>query len=136
MALQVGRRGRGRPPKTAGESKRSKVFMRMRPSVKAALEAEARQTSRSLSEEVEARLEASLRGERSIDERLDDMYGRHAAELLKLIGRIFRGAPAWAGVSAEDEWLNHPIAYAMAERQIRRVLERLRPPESPQTLSG
>jgi len=138
MALQqqAGRRGRGRPPKTGGEVKRSKVFMRMRPSVKAALDAEAREAGRSLSEEIEARLEASLRGERSLDERLDDIYGRHAAELMKLIGRILRGSPAWAGVSAEDEWLNHPIAYTMAERQIRRMLERLRPPDAPPSIPG
>jgi Arc-like DNA binding dprotein len=51
---------RGRPPKTPGEAKRAQFNTRVRPSLKSALDVAAQANRRSVSEEVEARLEQSF----------------------------------------------------------------------------
>jgi len=51
---------RGRPPKTAGEAKRAQFNTRLRPRLKLALETAAQENRRSVSEEVEFRLEWSF----------------------------------------------------------------------------
>lgn len=53
------KKARGRPPKTAAERKRNNVTIRMRDATKADLEAAAAGNQRSLSEEIEFRLEES-----------------------------------------------------------------------------
>jgi hypothetical protein len=53
-------RRRGRPPLHRGEAKRAQITTRIRPSVKERLDQAASANRRSVSEEIEARMEASF----------------------------------------------------------------------------
>mgnify|MGYP001462044726 CR=1 FL=1 len=75
------KRGRGRPPLSPGQAKRSSFNTRIRPEIKKLLEREARKAGRSLSEEIEYRLEGSLQNEQ---ERYEEFGGRNGYELCRL----------------------------------------------------
>jgi hypothetical protein len=64
--MMVQGKQRGRPPLEPGKAKRAAFNTRLRPSLKLALEAAAKQEGRSLSEEIEFRLERSLEDQRQI----------------------------------------------------------------------
>jgi hypothetical protein len=100
---------RGRPPKTLGEAKRAQFNTRLRPSLKAALDAAARANGRSVSEEVEARLEQSLTLETFLGGRdalimaaTFALAGQRAAE--------HEGHPEW-GLA---QWRQDPVCYETA----------------------
>lgn len=63
----------GRPSLPAAERKRNNVTMRLRDETKARLEADARRNQRSLSEEIEWRLELSLDREDTIKRTIEVM---------------------------------------------------------------
>lgn len=58
--VEAKKKGRGRPPKPAQQRKRNNVTIRMRDALKSSIEHAASAHQRSLSEEIEARLERSL----------------------------------------------------------------------------
>src|SRR5580704_9417230 len=62
---------RGRPPLDPGVAKRASFNTRLRPALKLALETAAKQEGRSLSEEIEFRLEQSLDDERHLADALE-----------------------------------------------------------------
>ena len=110
---QALKRGRGRPPKE-GETKRAFFTTRIRESLKARLEADAAEQGRSLSEEIELRLEDSYRGlewrfggKRSLDwavmlfSNLDFAGGMEATQ---------QGHPEWT----MDEWLKDRRCFEVA----------------------
>jgi hypothetical protein len=108
---------RGRPPKTPGEAKRAQFNTRLRPSLKAALDAAARANGRSVSEEVEARLEQSLTLETVLGGRDALMMaatfalaGRHAAR--------HEGHPEWGPA----QWREDPVCYETAILAVAKVL--------------
>ena len=73
---------RGRPPLAPGKAKRASFNTRLRPSLKVVLEAAATQQGRSLSEEIEFRLERSLDDQRLLVEALELGFGRQVAGLM------------------------------------------------------
>jgi hypothetical protein len=117
--------GRGRPPRTPGEAKRSQFNTRVRPSLKAALDAAAQTNRRSVSEEVEARLEQSLLLETILGGR-DALFmaatfalaGQHAAE--------HEGHPEWG----LREWREDPACYETAILAVAEQLWRQHPKQS------
>jgi hypothetical protein len=79
---------RGRPPRTPGEAKTAQFNTRARPSLKAKLDAAAQANQRSVSEEVEVRLEQSFSLETLLGRRealfpavAFALAGQHAAEI-------------------------------------------------------
>ena len=64
------KRGRGRPPKPAESRKRNNVTLRVRDETKALLERDAAQHQRSLSEEIEARIEQGFTLEKALGGRV------------------------------------------------------------------
>jgi hypothetical protein len=99
-------RRRGRPP-IGSEVKRASFNTRLRESLKRRLEDAADQNGRSLSEEIERRLEASLDREHTLDEAIATAFGGpRTAALLKTMGTL-----AYMRCAAEDEWLSDYHAF-------------------------
>ena len=81
---------RGRPPLDPGVAKRASFNTRLRPALKLALETAAKQEGRSLSEEIEFRLERSLDDERHLADALELGFGRQVAGLMLAIGYVIK----------------------------------------------
>ena len=80
-------RRRGPKPKGPFEDKRKTLTTRITEQMRIALEGAANDSGRSLSQEIELRLERSFEPGRSLEKQLEERYGRHGALLLALIGR-------------------------------------------------
>jgi hypothetical protein len=130
------RRRTGRPKTTIREKPGEYIGFRAPSELKAALETTATAAGRSLSTEVQFRLAQSFRGGETLDDALQMAYGPQGAELLRLLGRITRGAPGARGMDIEDDWADDPTAFSIAERSIKHALERLRPAGDPLPLTG
>jgi hypothetical protein len=100
---------RGRPPKTAGEAKRAQFGTRLRPSLKAALDAAAGENGRSLSEEIEARLEQSF----ALEELLGSQEALFPAVAFALAGKTAAAVSTVAGEPVPN-WLNDQHCYEEA----------------------
>ena len=88
---------RGRPALKPGSPKRSSFNTRLRTEIKQQLETEAQIVGRSLSEEIEFRLERSLQQEA-------DSGGRQLHGLLDLLVGVAKIIQARTGKSASDDW--------------------------------
>ena len=95
MAKQT--RRTGRPPSTPGQPKRSAFNTRLRAEIKKRLELEAESAGRSLSEEIEFRLERSLQQEA-------DSGGRQLHGLLRLLVGATEIIQERRGKSPFDDW--------------------------------
>jgi hypothetical protein len=73
---------RGRPPMKAGEAKRASFNTRLRGALKSELEKSASDSGRSLSEEIEFRLEQSVQRQRALREMLELRFGSELARIL------------------------------------------------------
>ena len=93
MAKQT--RRTGRPPSTPGQPKRSAFNTRLRAETKQRLEDEARIAGRSLSEEIEFRLEQSFRDEAAYG-------GRNTNDVLKVMGAVAAQIQTRTGKTAAD----------------------------------
>ena len=101
---------RGRPPLDPGVAKRASFNTRLRPALKLALETAAKQEGRSLSEEIEFRLERSLDDERHLADALELGFGRQVAGLMLAIGYVIKEAVP-ARRPGELGWLSSPEAF-------------------------
>ena len=99
------RRRRGRPPK-GGEGKRASFNTRIRDSLKRQLEQAAADAGRSLSEEIEFRLERSV-DDKPLFDALQLVYGPRIAGLMLLMSEVVRATDAMSG---PWERLHHAIA--------------------------
>ena len=110
MESEGSRPRRGRPPKS-GERKRASFNTRLRDSLKSQLEAAAALAGRSLSEEIEFRLEHSLDDQRFLFVTLEAAFGREISGLALLLGlamsRALRYAEPWVGRDNERWWSLH-----------------------------
>ena len=95
------KRARGRPPLEPGRAKRSSFNTRIRSQLKEHLEREAKSAGRSLSEEIEHRLERSMLSDET---RFDDFGGETPYRLCQAFTGIAKCTEAITGRSwAEDE---------------------------------
>jgi hypothetical protein len=108
------KRGRGRPKKLPGELRRAAFQSRLRHELRARLEAEAAKNTRSLSEEIEARLEGSFH---TIESRFGGVAGLNMATMLFASFNFAGGAeaqkkghPEWTSA----EWLADPYCFERA----------------------
>lgn len=143
------KRGRGRPPKPEAERKRNNVTVRLRDATRAALEKWAKENQRSLSEEIETRLERSALDQGQLAAAMEATYGRWLAGLLQVIGAAAQDAgrtaglmstmsaaisPAgtnWqAGVEGFHTWQTNPFGFNEAAVAISAVVEEFRPADA------
>jgi hypothetical protein len=92
------KRARGRPPHTDENAKRASFNTRLRSALKLSLEAAASREGRSLSEEIEFRLERSLEEERHLVDALELGFGRQVAGVMLAIGHVMK-------VTERPDWL-------------------------------
>jgi len=123
--------GRGRPPLPAGAAKRASFNTRLRQSIKERLEGEAAKAGRSLSEEIERRLEASLEHE---DTRTRFYGGPELDVLFKQIASAAEIIELKRGKSWIKDYESF-IAFNAALKRILRQLEGLRPQPSPHSVT-
>jgi hypothetical protein len=79
-------KGRGRPPKPQAQRKRANLTFRVRDELRSRLEAAATVAQRSVSEEIEHRLEASFRDEELL---IDNLGGRAAQPIIRPLLMFF-----------------------------------------------
>jgi len=131
---------RGRPPKTLGEPKRAQFNTRLRPSLKEALDADAQANGRSLSEEIELRLEQSLSQEtraRDLREMLALALGSEVAALTLALGLAARNVAQWAPLLPPHiNLLSDPFRFNQVREAILRVIDLLKPHGDPMALPG
>jgi hypothetical protein len=121
---------RGRPQLEPGKAKRASFNTRLRPALKAALETAAKQEGRSLSEEIEFRLEQSLDEERHMADALELGFGRQVAGLMLAIGHVMKEAEP-ARRPGELGWLSNPEAFRQIVESINLLLEAIDPDAHP-----
>jgi len=121
---------RGRPPLDPGVAKRASFNTRLRPALKLALETAAKQEGRSLSEEIEFRLEQSLDEERHMADALELGFGRQVAGLMLAIGHVMKEAEP-ARRPGELGWLSNPEAFRQIVESINLLLEAIDPDAHP-----
>jgi hypothetical protein len=103
------------------------------------LEKAAASNHRSLSEEIEARLELSLRDEGLLDQALDLKLGQQAAGLVLALIRVIENTGSYSGfhstrtLDGAKNWLGNPYAYSQVVNGVLAVLEGLRPEGDPET---
>jgi HicB family len=126
---------RGRPPAPPGQRKSKNFTFRSRGDLHARLAAAAAQSNRSISEEIEWRIERSFLDQDRAIEALDLTYGRELAGLLLVLGAVMKEVGEQAAYLAEHtlqaarNWMAHPFAFAKAKEAANAVLEAFKPPD-------
>ena len=129
----------GRPKKPAAERKRNTLRFRATDEVWKQLVSSATRRGRSLSEEIEARMTASLDVHSRIEEALTLAYGARVTGLLIILGAAMcRGGSAAElyrvrniSVAFKDTWIDEPYAFAQARQAALRVLDLAKPDGEP-----
>jgi hypothetical protein len=123
---ELGRRP-GRPRTKHESGSGDYIGFRVPYVLKARLHNDAVASGRSLSTEVQFRLEQSIRGE-TASHALESTFGPQGGALAMLIGMLVRQAPGACNLPIEGDWLNNPNAFAWAAEEIRAALDELAPP--------
>jgi hypothetical protein len=128
MKTETARRG---APVTA--RRRIPMGIRVTPELRNQLLASAEASGRSITSEMELRLENSFRSERYLDEALDLAFGRQATGLLKAIARVMVDVGPHAAMAKNGSfesaanWLSDPFAFDQAAAGISALLAGIRP---------
>jgi hypothetical protein len=124
----------GRPPLKAVNRRKHTLSVRVREKLRRQLEQSAEEEGRTLSQEVEFRVEQSFDRTELVFDSMKLAYGAELAGLLMLIGRAMSGAGRTSGLKGNTvqftgtEWLADPFAYEQALNAAVAVLKGLRPP--------
>jgi hypothetical protein len=123
----------GRPGRKPKAGERVPLGLRVTPQIKKQLDAAARNSGRSQSQEAETRLERTFRDEDALLLSLDGMFGRKLAGLLLLLGRAVADIGPQAGyrstgtLAGATDWPDVPMAFDAAQRAVNVILDSLRP---------
>src|SRR5215469_9783668 len=104
-------RGKTTGTEAAAVRRRGNVTIRMRDEARAALQREAEARGRSLSEEIEARLERSLLEPRLAVDTLDAVYGPHLNAALLALGKVVKSVVEYQPFYLDRAvvgWLDYP----------------------------
>ncbi|ESY92320.1 hypothetical protein [Mesorhizobium sp. LNHC229A00] len=112
---------RGPTPKPAAERKSAPLSLRLRPYLKEALEAEALENRRPLSEEITFRLQQTLSEDKYIERR----FG--SAKTYRLLQAIGLGIEQAASKMPETDWLNDRDAFNFVVSTVDKILDAIRP---------
>jgi TraY domain len=131
--METNRKG-GRPRRRAPvPGERVSLGLRVTPEMKARLDAEARRSGRSQSQEAELRLEQSFRNDNYADQAMDLAYGLRLTALLKALGRVMVDAGPVAAMRKTGRhqdavnWMSNAYAFDQAAEAVATVLEALQP---------
>jgi hypothetical protein len=125
----------GWPRRELQPGERVPMSFRVTPEFKDRLDCAKAGSGRSLAQEIELRLDQSLRDEHQAELFSELHYGRELAGLLVVIGRALKdsgthaAAQATGRIEAADNWLSNRSAFDEAKRAVDRLFEKLRPPE-------
>lgn len=120
--------GAGRKPRGEYAGKTATITTRITPAVRAGLEREARRNGRSLSQEIEKRLDDSLKaGNRKLQDRAWGLP-RHKA-LAAVLANVLQRAEDWTGIEGFDgrDYRRDPFTFEVGRLAFALLLERLRP---------
>jgi hypothetical protein len=128
----------GPKPKGPFEDKRRTLTTRITEATRLALENSAAEKGRSLSQEIEFRIECSFRDDNWLDAALDAAYGSRNAGVLMLLGRVMRDAGAFAEATTLPDWLDDHGDFDAVARGLDTVIAALRPcrPAAPNETGG
>lgn len=111
---------RGRPVLQKAKRRRRMIGLRLGDEVRARIETEAQAAGRSLSQEIEARIERSFDRGGLLRELLRTAYGDQSAGVLMLLSDALRRATASAEFLGDDQWphgrLQNSFTFGVAEK--------------------
>lgn len=120
----------GPRPRGPFEDKCRVLTTRITETTRTALQAASEATGRSLSQEIEVRLEASFRADKEARVFSDVFYGAELASLLELVGKAMRDAGSQAAMLAgagRTDWLDSRTGYQQAVLAALEVLRTFSP---------
>ena len=123
--MEAKKRG-GWPARVPKPGERVPMSFRVTPEFKAKLDRTAKESGRSLAQEIELRLERSLDEERHLADALEIGFGRHVAGLMLAIGHVLKEA-APAARSGELGWLSDPEMFRKVVESINLLLQAIDP---------
>jgi hypothetical protein len=135
------KRRRGRPAMGEGKGRQAEfIGVRVPRQLKEKIEQQAEIHGHSVSRECQTRIEGAY----AHSETLTDAtrmahrlaYGEKGAVLMQLFGRILRHAPINGGMDIDDDWLADPTAFSVFERELDRMVDRLRPAGTSKAIAG
>jgi hypothetical protein len=124
---------RGRPQVPAAQRKSKNFTFRSRGDMHARLAGAAARSNRSISEEIEWRIERSFLDQDRAIEALGLIYGPELAGLLLVLGEVMKEVGEQTAYLAEHtlesarNWMAHPFAFATAAEGAKAVLEAFKP---------
>lgn len=130
----------GRPARHQGERLSKNRTFRVRGQLDEQLSAAADQSGRSVSEEIEFRLDRTFSEERSFLDVLDHVYGPENVALLTSMGEIIKSIAFWAPAMAlarsknqhpDANWLDDPFLFEEIVKALNAFLGALRPSGPP-----
>jgi hypothetical protein len=140
MTRAVKKKG-GRPKKPPAERKRDTLHFRATGAMHVRLTMDAIANGRSLSEEIESRVAASIASEGRLIETLAFAFGERVAGLMLIIGHALRDGGTLTQTLrpmdfrkmdfSEDNWLKEPWAFDQLARCVALILEAARPEGDP-----
>jgi hypothetical protein len=118
----------GRPRLKPAERKSRNLTFRSRGALRQKLEDATRKSGRSVSEEIERRLEYSFRDEDVLASAADLAYGREIAALVDILGRVLDSIDIHATLAGPPKRLLHsPFWFDQATAAVCAILDRFRP---------
>jgi hypothetical protein len=130
LGLKESKNRGGRPRlRQPQPGERVPLGLRVTPATKELVDRTARDSGRSLSAEVEVRLEHSFRDEASFMNALDNINGPINTGLMLFLGRIIYAADAVSTVDNSncETWLDSPVAFDNVVRVVNDLFKSLRP---------
>jgi hypothetical protein len=136
VAMRKTEKGAGRPARRAGERLSKNRTFRVRPQLDEQLADAAGSSGRSVSEEIELRLEQSFTKQQSMLEALDLIFGRENAALAMVIAEIGKNinwSAALLALARKNEpkqacWFNDLFLFNEFSSTVSLLLEAMRPP--------
>ncbi len=126
---------RGRPPLKPDSRRSYKLSVTIRERLRRQLEQSAEEEGRTLSQEVEYRIERSFERAELMWEMMELAYGREAAALLVVMARAMADAGRASGYRHSPtgnegaSWLDDRFAYEQAQKAAATILEKFKPPK-------
>lgn len=123
----------GRPTKTPKPATRVSLGLKVTPDIKMQIDAAARASGRTQSQEAEMRLEQSFRDEALLFQVLEMNFGTYLCCLLLMIGKAMNDAGRHGALLATrkpegaDNWFDNPYGFDQAERAAHQMIDAVRP---------
>lgn len=131
--LEMHNRSRGRPPKSPEARRRNNLTIRIRDETRIALQRNANENQRSLSEEAENRLEYSMQIAENSRQVLDYAHGPFVTAILFIVAKIMHDTGSVSGfvsgVSPSDtqKWVSNPYVFSQIIQALTLLFKAIEP---------